>query len=75
MERLVAAVATNHSTGQKAVLCVEGNTPARDCHVVRNILHPLRYPWFVLDPTDSNIQISVFRFSRDELRHYADNKT
>lgn len=67
---LVAAVATNRSTGQKAVMCVEGNTPARDCHVIRNILQPWRGPWFVLDPTDSSLQISVFHFSRDELRHY-----
>lgn len=67
---LVAAVATNHSTGQKAVMCVEGNTPARDCHVIRNLLEPWFGPWFVLDPGDSSLQISVFRFSRDELRHY-----
>ena len=50
-------------------MCLEGNTPAREKHLVRN-LNPLRNPWFILSEGDEAIQISVFRFNKDELRHY-----
>lgn len=65
---LVADVATN-AKGQKAILCIEGNTPAREAHVVRN-LNPLRGPWFVIDDSDDAFAISCFHFNKDELRHY-----
>jgi len=65
---LVADVARN-SSGKVAILCVEGNTPAREKHIVRNI-NPLRNPWFILDEDDETIWISAFRFGKDELRHY-----
>lgn len=55
--------------GKVAVMCAEGNTPAREKHVVRN-LNPLRNPWFILDEDDETIWISCFRFNKDELRHY-----
>lgn len=47
---LVADVARNKS-GKLAILCVEGNTPAREAHMVRNP-NPFRNPWFVLDDDD-----------------------
>ena len=47
---LIADVATN-AKGQKAIICIEGNTPAREAHVVRNF-NPLRKAWFVLDESD-----------------------
>lgn len=56
-------------TGGIAIMCVEGNTPARDMHVVRN-LNPMRNPWFILDEDDETIYISIFRYSKDELRRY-----
>jgi len=65
---LVADVARSRS-GKVAVLCVEGNTPARDVHVVRNS-NPFRNPWFVLDADDDEIHVSFFRFKKQELRHY-----
>lgn len=66
---LVADVATN-SKGQKAILCVEGNTPAREAHVVRNILNPLRNPWFIIDNNDTSFIVSICHFNLNELRHY-----
>ena len=66
---LVADVAKNKA-GKVAIMCIEGNTPAREFHIVRNSANPLRNPWFLIDKDDENIWISAFRFNRDELRHY-----
>lgn len=65
---LVADVARSRS-GKIAVLCIEGNTPAREAHVIRN-LNPFRNPWFKLDEKNEMYGISVFRFNKNELRHY-----
>lgn len=65
---LVVDVARNKS-GKVAVLCVEGNTPAREAHVIRN-LNPFRNQWFILDEKRNSYNISVFRFNKTELRHY-----
>lgn len=66
---LVADVARNKQ-GKVAILCLEGNTPARDLHIMRNMANPARNPWFILDEDDSIIMISVFPFHANELRHY-----
>lgn len=66
---LVVDVARAKS-GKVAVLCVEGNTPAREMHLLRNITHPRRNPWFILDDDGNTLHISVFRFAPNELRHY-----
>ena len=52
-----------------AIMCAEGNTPAREQHIVRN-LNPLSNPWFFFDGDESTLWISVFHFNKDELRHY-----
>jgi len=65
---LVADVARSKS-GKIAVLCIEGNTPAREAHVIRN-LNPFRNPWFVLNEKSDSYYISVFRFNKKELRYY-----
>lgn len=52
-----------------AIMCAEGNTPARELHIVRN-LNPLSNPWFFFDGGESTLWISVFHFNKDELRHY-----
>lgn len=57
------------SSGKVAIMCAEGNTPAREKHIVRN-LNPLHNPWFFLDDDDETIWISCYRFNKDELRHY-----
>lgn len=65
---IVIDVAKN-CAGKVAILCAEGSTPACDIHLVRN-LNPLKNPWFFLDEDDDPIWISVFRFNKNELRHY-----
>lgn len=67
---LVVDVAKN-KRGRVAVMCLEGNTPARDLHIIRNQASWRHNPWFVLDEGDENIWISVFRFGSEELRRYS----
>lgn len=52
-----------------AIMCAEGNTPAREAHIVRN-LNPVNNPWFFFDGDESSFQLSLFHFGKDELRHY-----
>lgn len=66
---LVVDVARSKS-GKMAIMCLEGNTPAREMHLLRNVAHPLRNPWFLLDDEGSSLRISVFSFAPEELRHY-----
>lgn len=65
---LVADVAVNKK-GEKAILCVEGNTPAREAHVTRNP-NPLNNPWTFISDSDNSFFVSLFRFNKNELRHY-----
>ena len=65
---IVVDVARN-SSGKVAIMCAEGNTPARNKHIVRN-LNPLNNPWFIFDGSEDNLWVSVFHFNKDELRHY-----
>lgn len=66
---LVVDVAKNKA-GKVAIMCAEGNTPAREIHIVRNATHPFRNPWFLLDVDERSIRVSVFHFEPEELRHY-----
>ena len=66
---LVADVARSRS-GKVAIMCVEGNTPARSIHVLRNPLNPFRNPWFVLNGDEEVIRAVPFTFHKDELRYY-----
>jgi len=65
---IVVDVAKDKS-GNVAIMCAEGNTPAREKHLVRNP-NPLNNPWFFLDDDDDAFIISCFYFNKDELRHY-----
>ena len=65
---LVADVAKSAS-GKIAILCVEGNTPARDIHVIRNVKR-LGSCWFFLDKNDDKISLTASSYEKDELRHY-----
>ena len=64
---LIADVAKSRS-GKIAILCVEGNTPAREAHVVRN-RNPFRRAWHSISD-EGDIQVSFFRFHQNDLRHY-----
>lgn len=66
---LIVVDVAKSKSGKVAIMCAEGNTPARDKHVVRN-LNPLKNPWFFLDEDDETIWISCFHFNKNELRHY-----
>lgn len=66
---MVVDVAVSKS-GKKAFLLAEGNTPARDIHVMRNFKNPFRSPWFMLDDDAEKLILSVFHYKATELRHF-----
>lgn len=67
---MVVDVAENPHTGRKAFLLAEGNTPARDIHILRNFKNPIRSPWFMLDEDAENLLLSVFHYKAEELKHF-----
>lgn len=66
---MIVDVAENKS-GKKTFLLAEGNTPARDIHVMRNFENPFRSPWFFLDDDADVLLLSVFPYKSNELRHF-----
>jgi len=66
---MVVDVAIN-SDGKKAFLLAEGNTPAREIHVMRNFENPFRSPWFMLDEDADNLILSVFHYKATDLKHF-----
>ena len=66
---MVVDVAENKN-GEKAFLLAEGNTPAREIHVMRNFENPFRSPWFMLDEDADNLILSVFHYKATDLKHF-----
>ena len=66
---MVVDVAVNKS-GKKAFLLAEGNTPAREIHILRNFENPFRSPWFMLDEDADNLILSVFYYKSTDLKHF-----
>ena len=66
---MVVDVAVNKN-GRKAFLLAEGNTPARDIHVMCNFENPFRSPWFFLDDDADMLILSIFPYKSNELRHF-----
>lgn len=66
---MVADVAKNEKTGEIAFMVVEGNTPARSIHLMRNFKHPFS-PWFYVDDDEKVIRISPFKYYYDEIRYF-----
>ena len=66
---MVVDVAVNKN-GKKVFLLAEGNTPAREIHVMRNFENPFRSPWFFLDDDADLLLLSVFPYKSNELRHF-----
>ncbi len=66
---MVVDVAVNRN-GKKAFLLAEGNTPARDIHIMRNFKNPLRSPWFMLNKDANNLILSVFHYKATDLKHF-----
>lgn len=55
--------------GKKIFLLIEGNTPARDIHIVRNF-NPLLNPWHSLYEDAASVQFNVFRFKNTDLKQF-----
>ena len=70
---MVVDVAVNKH-GKKAFLLAEGNTPAREIHIMRNFENPIRSPWFMLDEDADNLILSVFHYKATDLKHFWKNK-
>ena len=66
---MVVDVAINNN-GKKAFLLAEGNTPAREIHVMRNFENPFRSPWFMLDEDAENLILSVFHYKASDLKSF-----
>lgn len=66
---MVVDVAINNR-GKKAFLLAEGNTPAREIHVMRNFENSFRSPWFLLDEKADNLILSVFHYKATDLKHF-----
>ena len=56
--------------GDVFVLLAEGNTPARNIHIMRNFENPFHSPWFFLDDDADLLLLSVFTYKSKELRHF-----
>ncbi len=67
---MVADVARNKETGEIAFLLVEGNTPARNMHLIRNFKHPFSTPWFYIEGDEKSVRLSPFKYYSDEIRHF-----
>ena len=66
---MVVDVAEN-KRGKKVFLLAEGNTPARNIHVLRNFENPIRSPWFTLDEDAENLLLAVFHYRASDLRRF-----
>lgn len=67
---MVVDVAVNKLTGGKIFMLAQGNTPARDIHVLRNYQNPLLSPWFSVDEEDEAFFLSCLYYKNNELRHF-----
>lgn len=65
----VIDIAVNKN-GKKAFLLAEGNTPARDIHLIRNLENPFRSPCFISDGSEKRFLLSITPFKATDLRHY-----
>lgn len=66
---MIVDVAVNRH-GRKAFLLAQGNTPAREIHMMRNVMNPLSSPWFILDEDADDLLLAPFRYKSNELRHF-----
>lgn len=66
----VIDVARNPDTGQTCFLLAEGNTPARNIHVVRNLNDRFLSPWFMLNEQADTLRLSTFSYVPQELKHF-----
>ena len=65
----VFVVDVANKDGKKAFLLAEGNTPACDIHLIRNLENPFRSPWFMTDGSEKRFLLSLTPFKATDLRH------
>ena len=65
---LVADVAVNPKTGRKAVMIAQSSTPALTMHIVRDLMHPIKSPWVIVNEDGGTVFISGIRFADNDLR-------
>lgn len=66
---MVVDVAEN-MFGNKVFMLAEGNTPAREFHILRNWFNPFRSAWFSLDENAETLMLSPFKYKKNELKHW-----
>ncbi len=70
---VIVADMAEDNFGNRIYIVVEGNTPARDKHVLRNFInHPLS-PWFLIKkgtPDDAEIMKIPFQFTGHNIRRF-----
>lgn len=76
---MVADVAVHPATGRKAILLLEGSTPATNIHLVKNLAAPSHSPWFFLedstgtaesDGASNMLNFGVATYRTDELYYF-----
>lgn len=67
---LVVDVAVNPRNGRKAIMVAESSMPALTMHIVRDVLHPFRSPWAVMDGSEESLLVSGIRFKAGDLRSW-----
>lgn len=76
---MVADVAVHPATGRKAILLLEGSTPATNIHLVKNLADPSHSPWFFLEDDVSTakpdreskmLNFGVATYRTDELYYF-----
>lgn len=76
---MVADVAVHPATGRKAILLLEGSTPATNIHLVKNLADPSHSPWFFLeddtntaepDGASKMLNFGVASYRTDELYYF-----
>ena len=67
---LVVDVAVNPNDGRKAIMVAESSMPALTMHIVRNLLHPLKSPWIIVEDSDEDVFLSGIRFQKADLRSW-----
>lgn len=67
---LVADVAYNERTGQTAILLAQSSMPALTMHILRDVLHPIRSPWVIVDEDNIEIFVSGIHFYKNDLHEW-----
>ena len=67
---LVADVAHNPRTGKIAIMLAQSSTPALTMHIIRDMFHPVRSPWVILDSSAEGFSISGIHFEMSHLKEW-----